>query len=196
VHVTCFDQLIRYLTHPQVQIDPSAPVTSWRLSPVGRSRVRALAGAGWLRGTTQVITSAEKKAMETAEPIAAALGVQLEIRDAMHENDRSATGYPPDEFENVANQFFAEPDISVRGWERARDAQMRIVREATLVLDRRQGGHVLFVGHGAVGTLLLCHYGGLAISRVHDQPPGGGHYFTVTNTNKLAHPWRRMEEAP
>jgi broad specificity phosphatase PhoE len=189
--------LIRYLTHPQVQIDPSSPVTSWGLSPVGRARVQALAGAGWLRGTTQVIASAERKALETAEPIAAALGVGIEIRDAMHENDRSATGFlPPDEFESVANQFFAEPDISIRGWERARDAQIRIVREAEIVLDRRLKGHVLFVGHGAVGTLLLCHYGGLAISRVHDQPPGGGHYFTLINAHKLLHPWRRMEDAP
>ena len=189
--------LIRYLTHPQVQIDPSAPVTSWGLSPVGRARVQALAGAGWLRGTTQVIASAERKALETAEPIAAALGVRIEIRDAMHENDRSATGFlPPDEFENVANQFFAEPDISIRGWERARDAQRRIVREAEIVLNRRQDGHVLFVGHGAVGTLLLCHYGSLAISRAHDQPPGGGHYFTMIKAHKLLHPWRCMEDAP
>jgi hypothetical protein len=33
----------------------------------------------------------------------------------------------------------------------------------------------IFVGHGAVGALLLCHYCGLAIDRVHDQPAGGGH---------------------
>src|SRR5262245_33229762 len=144
-HASTMPTLIRYLTHPQVQIDPSVPVTSWRLSPVGSARAQALAGAGWLRGTTQVIASAERKALETAEPIAAALGVRIEMRDAMHENDRSATGFlPPDEFESVANQFFAEPDISIRGWERAIDAQMRIVREVEIVLDRRHEGHVLF----------------------------------------------------
>jgi hypothetical protein len=48
----------------------------------------------------------------------------------MHENDRSATGFlPPDEFETVANRLFAEPLVSIRGWERAIDAQLRIVRE-------------------------------------------------------------------
>ena len=190
--------LVRYLTHPQVQVDPTTPVPSWGLSAAGHRRVQELVSAGWLIGTTQVVTSAERKALETAKPIAAALGVQIEVREGMHENDRSATGFlPPHEFESVANCFFAQPSKSVRGWERARDAQARIVQEAEIVLDRAQHGHVLFVGHGAVGTLLYSHYAGLAISRIHDQPAGGGHYFSmIRGTRKVLHPWRRMEEAP
>jgi broad specificity phosphatase PhoE len=190
--------LVRYLTHPEVQIEPAVPLPSWGLSAVGRTRVQSLVAAGWLRGTTQVITSAEQKALETAQPIAAALGVPLEVRDAMHENDRSATGFlPPDEFKSVADQFFGQPDNSIRGWERARHAQARIVCEAEVVLSRTHEGHVLFVGHGAVGTLLFCHYADTEISRAHDQPPGGGHYFTMIKaTRKVMHFWRRMEDAP
>src|SRR5262245_45577051 len=97
-------RLVRYLTHPEVQIDPAVPVPSWRLSAVGRVRVRALIQAGWLRGTTQVVSSPEPKAVETAQPIADALRVALEIRADMHENDRSATGFlPPTEFESMAS---------------------------------------------------------------------------------------------
>ena len=190
--------LVRYLTHPQVQIDAAVPVPSWGLSAVGRARVQALVAAGWLTGTTQIIASAEPKAIETAEPIAAALGIAVEIKAAMHENDRSATGFlPPDEFEGVANQFFARPDRSVRGWERAVDAQARIVRKAERVLNRDLPGDVLFVGHGAVGTLLFCHYAKVAIARVHDQPGGGGHYFTIAGKGRrVLHPWRSMEEPP
>jgi broad specificity phosphatase PhoE len=67
----------------------------------------------------------------------------------MHENDRSATGFlPPDEFETVANRFFAHPLVSIQGWERAIDAQLRIVREVEHVLARNRAGDVLFVGHG------------------------------------------------
>jgi broad specificity phosphatase PhoE len=188
--------LVRYLTHPQVEMDPAVPVPSWGLSAVGRARVQALIAAEWPRRTTQVISSAEQKAVETAGPIAAALGVELELRQAMHENDRSATGFlPPNEFEEVANDFFAHPFRSIRGWERALDAQLRIVREAEAVLARQQEGDVLFVGHGGVGTLLLCHYSKAAISRVHDQPPGGGHYFTLNKADRtLVHTWRRMED--
>ena len=190
--------LVRYLTHPQVQVDPAVPVPLWGLSAVGRGRVLAVAASGWLSGTTQVIASAEKKALETAEPIAEALGVQVEVRDLMHENDRSATGFlPPEEFETVANEFFAHPDVSIRGWECARDAQERIVREVETVLGRSHEGHVLFVGHGAVGTLLYCRYAKIWINRVHDQPPGGGHYFTMKKSGReMLHSWRRMENAP
>ncbi len=190
--------LVRYLTHPQVRIDPAVPVPSWGLNEVGRARVRALVAAGWLAGTTQVVASAEQKALDTAEPIAAALGVRMEVRHAMHENDRSATGFlPPEEFERVANDFFARPQQSVRGWERAADAQARIVGEAEAVLARGDDGDVLFVGHGGVGTLLLCHYMQATIDRAHDQPGGGGNYFTMRRADrKVLHTWRPMEDAP
>jgi broad specificity phosphatase PhoE len=186
--------LFRYLTHPQVVIDPNIPVPLWGLNAVGHARVRELVEAGWLLGTTQIITSGEQKAIETAAPIAAALGVEIEIREAMHENDRSATGYlPPPEFEEAAKAFFIRPDVSFRGWERAIDAQARVVREVEAVLSRNKAGDVLFVGHGGVGTLLFCHIAGAEISRTHDQPNDGGHYFTFTEEAGIVHSWRRME---
>lgn len=188
----------RYLSHPQVHMDPAVPVPEWGLSAIGRERIKSLCKAGWLTGTTQIVSSAERKAIETAEPIAETLNVAVEIRAAMHENDRSATGYLfPDLFEQVADRFFAEPDRSVRGWERAIDAQHRIVREVETVLDRNRPGDVLFVGHGGVGTLLICHLAGVPIARTHDQASGGGNYFSFDGMRRhLQHPWRPMEEAP
>ena len=187
---------IRYLTHPQVRIDPETPVPLWGLSEVGRARAQKFAQSLVLSKTTQIISSAERKAVETAKPIAAALCITMEIRKGAHENDRSATGYlVPDEFEVVASEFFAQPSRSVRGWERAIDAQARIVREVETVLERNLAGHILFVRHGAVGTLLFCHFAAFAISRVHDQLPGGGHYFTILKVERrVLHPWRPMEE--
>ena len=187
--------LVRYLTHPQVAIDPVIPVPSWGLSDIGRARTQAIAGTGQLAGTTQIICSGERKAIETAEIIAAKLNLDVEVRDAMHENDRSATGFLiPEEFEAVANQFFALPDISIRGWERAVDAQSRIVREVEHVLARNRPGDVLFVGHGGVGTLLYCHYSGFAIERTHDQPAGGGYFFAFTRDGRVQHSWCRLED--
>src|SRR5262245_9952056 len=88
-HICPMTALVRYLTHPQVQIDSGIPVPSWGLSAVGRTRVGVLIQAGWLNGTTQVVSSAEQKALETAQPIAVALNLALEVRAEMHENDRS-----------------------------------------------------------------------------------------------------------
>ncbi len=169
---------IRYLSHPQVIIDPQQDIPLWSLNEVGRARVAALAASGALAGTKHVISSAETKAVETATPLAAALGCAVILRDRMHENDRSATGFlPPEEFEAVADQFFANPDDSARGWEPAADAQRRIVSEAEACLRAHPTDDILFVAHGAVGTLLFCHLSKLAIRRAYDQGPGGGGCF-------------------
>jgi broad specificity phosphatase PhoE len=75
------------------------------------------------------------------------------------------------------------------------EAQARIVREAEAVLARNRPGDVLFVGHGAVGTLLFCHTAGHPVDRVHDQPAGGGNCFAFTRDERqIVHGWRRMEE--
>ncbi len=187
---------IRYLSHPQVLIDPAVPVPDWGLSPLGLARTRAFALAAMLEDTRRIVSSAERKAIETAECIAGALGLAVEIRAAMHENDRSATGYlPPPEFEAMADAFFASPTLSVRGWERAVDAQARIVREVEAVLAAPAQGDVLFVGHGGVGTLLLCRIEGGPIVRKRDQPGGGGNLFAFDAATRIVHhAWRSMEE--
>ncbi len=188
--------LCRYLTHPQIIVDPALDVPRWHLSDIGRARVAALAGSEALRGTTRIISSGETKALETAQPLAEALGLSVEVRPAMHENDRSATGFlPPTEFEQVADRFFAAPDDSVRGWERAADAQARTFAEVTSCLTQPCDGDVLFVGHGGVGTLLWCALAGEPISRAHDQGPGGGgNVFAFTWTPRaVLSSWQPME---
>lgn len=189
-------QLIRYLSHPQVIVDPVTDVQKWSLNDVGQRRVHALAQSGALIGTSVVISSDETKATQTAEPLVNALGCQLIVRPNMHENDRSSTGFlPPKEFEKVADQFFANPDESVLGWETAKAAQERIVKEFELGLSLACERDVLFVGHGGVGTLLYCQLRGVPISRKYDQLPGGGCYYEFTRgSHQDVTGWRPMEQ--
>lgn len=168
-----------YLTHPQVQIDPNVPVPDWGLSSIGRDRAAKAAALPWAAEIRHVISSAERKAVETAEIFTAACGLTLTSVEALHENDRSATGFlPPDEFETVADRFFANPDQSIRGWERAIDAQSRVVGAIRHALTGITAAEpVLFSGHGGVGTLLKCHLMGVTIDRKHDQTGGGGCWY-------------------
>ncbi|MET3520680.1 broad specificity phosphatase PhoE [Mesorhizobium abyssinicae] len=145
-----------YITHPQVQVDANVPVPEWGLSDIGKARAVAMLDQPWIGSIRRIVSSAERKARETAEILATRLRLAVEVRERMHENDRSATGFlPPPEFEAVADQFFANPDDSIRGWERAIDAQRRIVSEVDAVLGNDDPGDTAFVGHGGVGTLLL-----------------------------------------
>jgi broad specificity phosphatase PhoE len=113
------------------------------------------------------------------------------------ENDRSATGYLSEpEFDAVVDEFFGRPEDSVRGWERAVDAQRRIIAATKAVLTAKSvDGDVAIVAHGGTGTLLLCHLLGVPISRDQDQPPtNGGNYFAFDLlTFQLLHGWRSID---
>lgn len=148
-----------YLSHPQVLIDPNTPITEWSLNAVGQARIDALTKVAQtaLNSTRAVFSSPERKARDAAEPIASALGLNVVIASDSYENDRTATGYlPPSEFETTADAFFANPTESIRGWERAQDAQQRILTSVKNMIETAPEGDILVVGHGAVGTLLYC----------------------------------------
>lgn len=114
----------------------------------------------------------------------------------MGENDRSATGFlPPEAFEAAANEFFAHPQDSFYGWERAVDAQARIVAAVERVLATHDPAvPIAFVGHGGVGTLLKCHLAGTPIRRDGDQPTGGGNLFAFRLADRsVTCDWTAME---
>ena len=177
-----------YVSHPQVQIDPNVPVPKWGLSPRGREWAQGFASAVLVKSLTRIVTSDETKAVETADILGRALGLTPEVVDGLGELDRSVPGYvPADRFEELANLCFAKPEESAEGWERAVDAQQRIVK----ALDRVLAGHdpndpIAIIGHGGVGTLLKSHLAHRPISRAGDQPPGsGGNAYMIRLTDRL-----------
>lgn len=170
-----------FLTHADVVIDPEVPITDWGLSERGRDRIRAGRGQPWLGSVTSLWSSKERKALDTAEILSQPLGLSIQVRADLGENDRSSTGYLPlEEFDRTADQFFADPDNSVRGWTPARVEQARILSATSTVTALDPGGIPLVVSHGAVGALLLAHLLARPISRDFDQPRnGGGNWFST-----------------
>ncbi len=185
---------LRYVTHPDVDVDPTIPVERWTLSARGEQRARAMLERPWVPEVRRIVSSDETKAVRTAEILAEHLGLEVEVLDGLGENDRSATGFlPPEEFEAMADRFFAEPECSVRGWERAVDAQARVVVALEPVLAAAATTETVVAGHGGVGTLWYCALSGRAIDRRHDQP-GQGHYLTVdAATATVRHAWRPID---
>ena len=185
-----------YITHPQIRMDPDVPVPRWGLSEIGVARAEAAAQTSWAAKIARILSSDETKALETASILSAPNGLKVEVLDDSGENDRSATGFlVPAEFEAAADWFFANPEESFHGWERAIDAQERIVSAVTAVLDSHDPERpIAFIGHGGVGTLLLCHLAGRPIARTRDQPAGGGNLFAFALADRsLACEWTAME---
>lgn len=184
--------MIYFITHPDVAVDAEIPVPEWPLSERGRERMRASLRLPWVPAIGSIHASTEQKAVDGAQILAGHLGLPFAQTEALGENDRSATGYlPAPEFEATADQFFARPTESVRGWETAENAQQRILTAVEGILRAPgPGGDTAIVSHGAVGTLLLCHLAGWAIDRSRDQPgAGGGNYFAFGEDRTVAHGW-------
>jgi broad specificity phosphatase PhoE len=188
---------IYFITHPNVVISAEVPVTQWPLSELGRTRMHKILDHPWVSEVTAIYSSAEQKAIDGAAILGDHLSLPVGQVHALGENDRTSTGFlAPAEFEQVADEFFARPGQSVRGWERAVDAQARIlaaVRE--IVATDTTAGSIAIVSHGAVGALLYCAIAGKSISRKFDQPGnGGGNFFRCSLAPLVTdHDWRPID---
>ncbi len=189
--------LVHFITHPDVVIDPAVPVPDWPLSERGRARMAAALGAPWVSGIRAIHCSTEQKAIDGAAMLAGHLGLPFATHADLGENDRSATGYlPRAEFEATADLFFAHPSESIRGWERAVDAQARIVAAVDRLLAVPPVGDLAIVAHGGVGALLLCALLGEKISRQRDQPPtasGGFRFAFEAGSRRVVAGWERID---
>ncbi|HEV2565546.1 MAG TPA: histidine phosphatase family protein [Microvirga sp.] len=187
-----------FITHPEVVIDPDQPITEWPLNAVGRTRMERFAELLADRDVSAVYASTERKAMDGAAIVAKHLGLSYETDEDLGENDRSSTGFiAPPEFWDVVREFFGRPDESIRGWERAVDAQTRIVEAIGRILrEDETAGDIVVVSHGAVGCLLTAHLQQVAIGQ-ESRPshPGGGCFIVIDRDSfTLTQDWRTIEE--
>lgn len=183
-----------YISHPDVDVDPSVPVPQWGLNDRGHQRARAMLTQPWVAGVSQIITSPETKARQTAAILGDHCRLMPTVIEATHEVDRTSTGYVHHErHEALATALFAEPERSAGGWERAIDARDRVSAALSSVLSVKTEGTVAVVGHGGVGTLLMTNLLGESIDRRLDQP-GQGHYWSYDlDAQRVRHKWRPID---
>jgi broad specificity phosphatase PhoE len=187
-----------FVTHPEVVIDPNEPIPEWPLNALGRQRMERFAQALDRCDVSAVYASTERKAMDGAAIVAERLGLSYQMDEHLGENDRSSTGYiAPPEFWEVVAEFFARPHESIRGWERAVDAQTRIVTAVTRIAQGDEtSGDIVIVSHGGVGCLLTAHLQKVAIGQ-ESRPthPGGGCLIAIDrDTLRITQDWRTIEE--
>jgi broad specificity phosphatase PhoE len=183
--------LCAFITHPEVVIDPSVRIEDWGLSPAGQARAERLPNL--LTSPVRVVSSTERKALNTADIVGSAWGAGVSVDPELGEMDRSATGYlESSEFESTVDLFFANPYESARGWERAIDAQHRIERVVRRQAGRRPDEAIAFIAHGGVGALLLASLTRVTITRGLDQPGMGSHFTFDAGTWQANSSWQRI----
>ena len=148
--------------HSMPEIERDKPASAWDLGDVGRCRARMLAERLSEFSPKLVWSSREPKAVETAEIVAKALGVPVEIVDGLEEHHRDNVPFwdEREAFESAVERSLTGPDRLVFGTETANQARDRF----TAALDKVIGvGHTdsIVVTHGTVMTLYVASIAGV-----------------------------------
>jgi broad specificity phosphatase PhoE len=139
------------------------------LTPDGRAMAGAFAAA--YRSTTWsvIYTSPQRRAMATAEPLAAALGLAAEVRDGLREiaygawEGLSAKQVDRD-FHDDHIRWTADPAWNApTGGEPATMIARRAMKVVEEITGRCRDGNVLIVSHKATIRILLCALLGIEI---------------------------------
>jgi broad specificity phosphatase PhoE len=145
--------------HSVPEIDPARPADEWRLSEEGRTRCEPLATRVRASAPRRLLSSPEAKALETAELIAPALGLEVEVERDLREHERRTLPFlPRDEFVLRMRELFARPNEVVLGEESADAARARFAA----VVDAAERPAAV-VTHGTV----------IALYRAGSEPDGG-----------------------
>jgi broad specificity phosphatase PhoE len=148
------------IKHAAPAVVPDVPPERWVLSAEGRRRCGPLADAVRPHAPAVVAASREPKAGETAEAVAAQLGVPFATVDGLHEHDRSNVPHLRSrEFISLMEVFFRKPTELVLGRETAEQAFARFAGAVDRVLADHPQGNVAVVSHGTVIALFLARHG-------------------------------------
>ena len=149
--------------HSQSALQPDIPAAGWPLTTEGVARCRPLANQLATYKPDRIMASVEPKASQTADEIAAQLGLSWTTAAGLHEHDR--TGEPftsPAEFVQRVTNFFNRPNELVMGRETAVQAQTRFVTAVQRLVAQHPGETLLVVTHGTVMTLFTNYYNPIA----------------------------------
>jgi len=112
--------------HSAPELDPSAPSEEWRLSEEGRRRCEPLAERLARYEPRVLLASSEARARETAELVAPALGLEVQLSDGLRETARRTVGWlAPEDLDRGIRELFERPGEVVFGEESAAVALAR-----------------------------------------------------------------------
>lgn len=149
------------IKHAAPQVDPMVESSKWPLSDRGRAMCKPLAMRIAEHEPAAIVSSTEPKALETAQLVAAELGLSSSTAEGLHEHDRSNVPHMRSgEFISMVELFFRKPEQRVLGNETAAAAASRFAGAIDGVLTAHPEENLAVVTHGTVLALLLADRAG------------------------------------
>jgi broad specificity phosphatase PhoE len=147
------NQKLFFLRHCESELDFNIPASQWSLSGKGELHAKRLASSGHFDDVEVIITSEEKKAHQTAHPIAKRNSLSIQEMPNFNELDRDvATPLTKNEYETSVKRALENPHEDVHGWETTSSALRRFTSGVDDV-KKKEETKLLIVSHGIVLTL-------------------------------------------
>jgi broad specificity phosphatase PhoE len=150
---------IYLVRHAKTVIDPQKNSEYWALDTNATKEIQDLVSANDYDRVDKIISSAERKAVETAKILSKSVGKPFEIIKDINEVKR---GGFVDDYDETVKLFFANPKKSIVEWETASSALKRTQMAITHILEKEDSHCVAVVGQGLIFSLLRAHWLGLS----------------------------------
>jgi len=127
--------------------------TLWPLSERGEEQVKQLAAQPFWDEVKAIISSPAPKAIATVHPIAVERNIPIHAHDGLRELRRTKERLA--DYDARVIEVFQRPALSVGGWERAADAQRRMLTTLEELIQKFDGAPFAVASHGMALALLL-----------------------------------------
>lgn len=139
------------IRHAESAPAPSLAEPAWPLSERGHAQARALAEELASQRVARIYSSPYLRAVDTVRPLAARLGIEVELVDELRERKLSE-GMIPDHAA-VVERSWRDFDFALPGCESARAAQARAVAVIERLLEANRGRVIALASHGQLISL-------------------------------------------
>ena len=182
---------VYFITHPEVIPDPGIPISMWDYTDYGASRWDKILSKLWIKDIEKLYSSPETRAIKAAQRMADSLNYNLHVREDLgpvkRPTDKVLT---PEEFAAARGLFYQFSTISNAGWEKAVDAQHRIIVTVDTILQESQNvHHIAVVSHEDLCILLLCHVKQIEIQTIDINDVGAALHYE----NGACVSWEKLE---
>jgi len=164
------------------------------LTDKGRRQAEAAAKAIAARAPTAIVTSDIVRARQTAEPIAAACGLPLELDERLRERsvgvfDGLLFAEAEAKYPEAWKQMLArDPDAVPEGAETVDQVFRRVTEAIDSIIAAHEGGKVVVVSHGIALYHVFAHVCGLGSPRGHQR------VFVLADNASITHVEHRADD--
>ncbi|NOU96652.1 histidine phosphatase family protein [Paenibacillus sp. LMG 31456] len=130
------------------------------LSPKGQKDAAAVTEIMLQQNIQAVVSSPYRRAIQTVEGLANALGLEIEIEEDLRERLLAGIYYPMEDqdFLPTIEKVFREPSFAMPGGESNEVSQKRSISALRQVMNRHKGKNIAVGTHGNIMTAMMNYF--------------------------------------